>query len=273
MRRRGGPRACGVTIGRTCNAPAHDQRPHPRRRRARGAPRRLDHHRRRPRLETPRRRTPRSTAASRRRPGPMPRRRSSPRCAPHFPRTPSSATRSSRHRLPRREAQAAPIAGSSIRSTAGPTSFTGFPYYAVSIALTDGRDITHAVVHDPHPRRAVHGDPRQGRAAERGADPRLGLHGTRARRSSAPCSRARKSRGCRPTSAVFGDLVPRCAGIRRAGACALDLAHVAAGPARRLLGDEPGAVGRRRRRADRRAKRAAASAISPAAANSCAPTK
>ena len=82
----------------------------------------------------------------------------------------------------------------------GRTNFVhGFPYHAVSIALTDGRDITHAVVHDP-----IHDElfmAIRGKGAQ--------LNG---RRSASRCARHSSTRswgrffphpqvpGCRPTS-------------------------------------------------------------------------
>ena len=106
----------------------------------------------------------------------------------------------------------------------------GYPYYAVSIALTHGTEITHAVVLRSRARRAVHRDPRQGRAAQRCAHPRL----RRARALDGalvgtvfPARAARRWRAYLP--AAQRDSLTRCDGVRRAGACALDLASVAAG--------------------------------------------
>ena len=104
----------------------------------------------------------------------------------------------------------------------------GFPYYSVSLALTHGHDVTHAVVLDP-----VHDDlftAIKGKGAQQ--------NGTPIRTST--CVRlenaligtvfpARGSPGMAAYLPVLNALVPRCAGIRRAGACALDLAYVAAG--------------------------------------------
>ena len=104
----------------------------------------------------------------------------------------------------------------------------GFPYFSVSIALTHGNDVTHAVVLDP-----VHDDiytAIKGKGAQQ--------NGTSIRTSA--CVRledalvgtvfpARGSPGMAAYLPVLNALVPKCAGVRRAGACALDLAHVAAG--------------------------------------------
>ncbi len=104
----------------------------------------------------------------------------------------------------------------------------GFPYYSVSIALTHGNDVTHAVVFDP-----IHDDiftAIRGKGAQQ--------NGTPIRTST--CVRledaligtvfpARGSPGMDAYLPVLNALVPKCAGVRRAGACALDLAYVAAG--------------------------------------------
>jgi myo-inositol-1(or 4)-monophosphatase len=104
----------------------------------------------------------------------------------------------------------------------------GYPYFAVSVALLHGQDITHAVVHDP-----IHDElfmAKRGKGAQ--------LNGS-AIRVSACTALAHALVGTvfpRPASprlpaylGVFSSLVPRCAGIRRAGSGALDLAYVAAG--------------------------------------------
>ena len=104
----------------------------------------------------------------------------------------------------------------------------GYPYYAVSIALTHGNEVTHAVVLDP-----VHDElftAIKGGGAQ--------LNGTPIRAST--CVRIEEalvgtvipSFGSARLAAylpVLNALVPKCAGIRRAGASALDLACVASG--------------------------------------------
>jgi myo-inositol-1(or 4)-monophosphatase len=104
----------------------------------------------------------------------------------------------------------------------------GFPYYAISIALLDGARITHAVVLDP-----VHDELF---TAVRGQGAHL--NGAPLRVSSCthlanalvgtvfPTRASPRMPGYLP---MFNALVTRCAGIRRAGACALDLAYLAAG--------------------------------------------
>jgi myo-inositol-1(or 4)-monophosphatase len=104
----------------------------------------------------------------------------------------------------------------------------GFPYYAVSIALVHGTEITHAVVYDP-----VH-DECFTAVKDKGAQ----RNGTPLRVSACddlshaligtvfPTRENPKLAAYLPT---FNYLVTRCTGIRRAGSCALDLAHLAAG--------------------------------------------
>jgi myo-inositol-1(or 4)-monophosphatase len=104
----------------------------------------------------------------------------------------------------------------------------GYPYYSVSLALTHGGDVTHAVVLDPS--RDDLFTAIKGKGAQ--------LNGTPIRTST--CVRlddalvgtvfpARGSPGMAAYLAALNALVPGCAGVRRSGACALDLAYVAAG--------------------------------------------
>ena len=98
----------------------------------------------------------------------------------------------------------------------------------MSIALTDGQDITHAVVHDP-----IHDElfmAIRGKGAQlNGAPIRVSVCTALEQALVGTVFPAPASPGMPAYLGVFGDLVPRCAGIRRAGACALDLAYVAAG--------------------------------------------
>jgi myo-inositol-1(or 4)-monophosphatase len=104
----------------------------------------------------------------------------------------------------------------------------GFPYYAVSIALVQGTEVTHAVVYDP-----VHGDcftAVLGMGAQRNGAP-LRVSGCTELAQAlvgtvVPSRENPKLAAYMPT---FNHLVSRCAGLRRAGSCALDLAHLAAG--------------------------------------------
>ena len=111
----------------------------------------------------------------------------------------------------------------------GATNFVhGFPYYAVSIALAHGTEITHAVVFDP-----VHDEMF---TAIRGKGAMV--NGTPLRVTTCMALEdalvgtvfpARDSPKMAEFLPTLHALVARCAGIRRAGACALDMAYVAAG--------------------------------------------
>jgi len=104
----------------------------------------------------------------------------------------------------------------------------GYPSYAVSIALTHGNEVTHAIVLDP-PRDELF-VAIKGKGAQ--------LNGTPIRAST--CVRLEEALvgtvipayGSAKLAAylpVLNAMVPKCAGIRRSGSCALDLAYVAAG--------------------------------------------
>ncbi len=104
----------------------------------------------------------------------------------------------------------------------------GFPYYAISIALAHGAEVTHAVVLDP-----VHNEMFTA-AKGKGAF----CNGTQLRVSSCLALDSALVGTVFPTRAspqlpaylpLFNALIAQCAGIRRAGACALDLAYLAAG--------------------------------------------
>jgi len=104
----------------------------------------------------------------------------------------------------------------------------GYPYYAISIALTHNGDLTHAVVLDPvHDElftavrgkgAQVNGAPLRVSACTRLEDALVG--------TVFPTRKSSRLPGYLP---VLNALMGRCGGIRRAGACALDLAHLAAG--------------------------------------------
>jgi myo-inositol-1(or 4)-monophosphatase len=103
----------------------------------------------------------------------------------------------------------------------------GFPYYAVSIALAHEGTLTHAVVLDPTRDELFsairgHGAQLNGSPLGTSACTRLGdaLVGT--------VVPTRKSPRLPRYVAIFGALAARCT-LRRAGACALDMAYVAAG--------------------------------------------
>jgi myo-inositol-1(or 4)-monophosphatase len=106
--------------------------------------------------------------------------------------------------------------------------FHGYPYYAVSIALTHGNDITHAVVLDP-----VHDElfmAIRGKGAQLNGLP-ISVSACSALENALvgtvfPTRVAPEMPAYLP---VFNALLPRCAGMRRAGTCALDLCYLAAG--------------------------------------------
>jgi len=104
----------------------------------------------------------------------------------------------------------------------------GYPCYAVSIALTHGGEVTHAVVLDPI-RDEIY-TAIKGKGAQQNGSPIR----------TSTCVRvedalvgtvfpARTSAKLPAYLPVFAALLKQCAGVRRAGAGALDLAYVAAG--------------------------------------------
>ena len=104
----------------------------------------------------------------------------------------------------------------------------GYPYYAISIALTHGSELTHAVVLDPI--RDELFTAIKGRGAL--------LNGVALRVSGCTALDhalvgtvfpGRASPQLPAYLPILNALIARCAGIRRAGACALDLAYVASG--------------------------------------------
>lgn len=104
----------------------------------------------------------------------------------------------------------------------------GFPFYAVSLALVRGTEVTHAVVLDPARDElfsAVTGKGAYCNGAAIGVtsciDLAQALIGTAMPPPASPQLPAHL--------ATWQALAPRCAGVRHAGACALDLAHVGAG--------------------------------------------
>jgi myo-inositol-1(or 4)-monophosphatase len=104
----------------------------------------------------------------------------------------------------------------------------GFPYYAVSIALAHGAEITHAAVLDPtHDELFV---AMKGKGAQlNGASIRVSSCTALSHALVGTVFPARTSPKLPAYLASFNGLITRCAGIRRAGSCALDLAHLAAG--------------------------------------------
>ena len=104
----------------------------------------------------------------------------------------------------------------------------GYPYHAVSVALTHGNDITHAVVLDPvHDEvfTAIRGNGAQLNGAPINASTCTALE-------NALVGTAFPTRAAPEMAAylqIFNALLPRCTGMRRTGSCALDLAYLAAG--------------------------------------------
>jgi myo-inositol-1(or 4)-monophosphatase len=104
----------------------------------------------------------------------------------------------------------------------------GYPCYAISIALTLGADVTHAVVLDPVRDELFTAIKGKG-AQQNGAPIRTS---TCVRLDDALVGTVFPSRTSAKLPAylpVFAALLKQCAGVRRAGSGALDLAYVAAG--------------------------------------------
>ena len=104
----------------------------------------------------------------------------------------------------------------------------GFPYYAISIALAEGNEVTHAVVLDP-----LHDElftAIKGKGAQRNGAPMSVSACTRlADALVATVFPTRKSPKLPAYLPVFSAMIGQVAGLRRAGACSLDLAHLASG--------------------------------------------
>jgi myo-inositol-1(or 4)-monophosphatase len=104
----------------------------------------------------------------------------------------------------------------------------GYPQFAVSIALTVRDRLDQAVVYDPTRDELF--------TASRGAGAQLNGHRIRVSRCAqldqallATGFPVRREAEVQAALAVFGDVLRQCADVRRAGAAALDLAHVACG--------------------------------------------
>jgi myo-inositol-1(or 4)-monophosphatase len=111
----------------------------------------------------------------------------------------------------------------------GRTNFVhGFPYYAVAIALARGNEVTHAVVLDPAHDELFTAMKDKG-ALRNGAPMRVSACTRLADALVGTVFPARKSPKLSAYLPVFSALLGQCAGLRRAGACALDLAHLASG--------------------------------------------
>jgi len=111
----------------------------------------------------------------------------------------------------------------------GRTNFLhGFPYYAVSIALTHGQDITHAAVLDPLRDELFMAITGKG-AQLNGAPIRVSACTTLDQALIGTVFPSPDSPRMAAYLPIFNSLITRCAGVRRAGAAALELAHLAAG--------------------------------------------
>src|SRR5206468_3620070 len=104
----------------------------------------------------------------------------------------------------------------------------GFPYFAVSVALAKGDELTHAAILDPAHDELFTAVKDKG-AQRNGAPMRVSACTRLADALIATVIPSRKSGKLPSYLPVFDALVPHCAGIRRAGSCALDLAHLASG--------------------------------------------
>ena len=104
----------------------------------------------------------------------------------------------------------------------------GYPYYAISIALARGPELTHAVVLDPVHDELFTAIKGQG-ALLNGIALRVSACTTLQHALIGTVFPTRKSTKLAAYLPVLGALAERCGGIRRAGGCALDLAYIAAG--------------------------------------------
>jgi myo-inositol-1(or 4)-monophosphatase len=104
----------------------------------------------------------------------------------------------------------------------------GLPHYAVSIALTHGQEVTHAVIHDPAHDELFMAIRSKG-AQLNGAPVRVASCTALDRALVGTVFPEPASPAMSTYLMAFNTLIPRCAGIRRAGSCALDLAWLAAG--------------------------------------------
>lgn len=104
----------------------------------------------------------------------------------------------------------------------------GFPYYCVSIALQVKGQIEHGVIYDPLRHEIFTAS--RGRGA-RLNDKRLRVSKQAQLSSAMLCVdlRSHKNKQGHEALHVFSDLSAQCAGIRRTGSAALDLAYVASG--------------------------------------------
>ena len=123
--------------------------------------------------------------------------------------------------------------GSSYRWIIDPIDGTanfahGYPYYAISIALSHGAELTHAVVLDPV-RDELYTAVKGHGAWVNGVPLRVSACTILEQALLGTVFPARASPRLAAYLPILNALAAHCAGIRRAGACSLDLAYVAAG--------------------------------------------
>lgn len=116
-----------------------------------------------------------------------------------------------------------------IQPLTGSANFQrGYPYYAISVALTHGSELTHAVVLDPVRDELFTAIKGHG-AWLNGVAMRVSGCTALAKALVGTVFPGRSSPALSNYLPLFSAMIARCGGIRRAGACALDLAYVAAG--------------------------------------------
>jgi myo-inositol-1(or 4)-monophosphatase len=104
----------------------------------------------------------------------------------------------------------------------------GYPHYAISIALAHGAELTHAVILDPVRDELFTAIKARG-AQLNGVAMRVSACTVLENALLATVFPLRDSPKLATYLPTFQALIGRCAGIRRGGACALDLAYVASG--------------------------------------------
>jgi myo-inositol-1(or 4)-monophosphatase len=104
----------------------------------------------------------------------------------------------------------------------------GYPHYAISAALTHGSDVTHAVVLDPEREELYTAV--KGKGARLNETPiRTSMCTNLAHALVGTAYPSPESPQLPAYLALLHALEAKCSGLRRAGACALDLAYVATG--------------------------------------------
>ena len=104
----------------------------------------------------------------------------------------------------------------------------GYPHYAISIALAHGAELTHAVVLDPVRDEMFTAIKNQGAQVD-GVPARISSCTELGHALLGTVFPGRGNPGLDAYLPILDALIPRCGGLRRSGACALDLAYVATG--------------------------------------------